>query len=723
MSKPKAKPVKKVAKKMKSKKPSRTAKKTSVSLLQRFQRLSKRAQILVFGIVFAVIGGGYYLYQSSASDGLPSKANQLVISYEVGMSHIVPEDTFTTGKGNINLLLYGNGLLLCSAADAHAGMDHATSEQPAWNYRQLTRDQVHALVDNVKAAGFDKAASYRDAPNGYLPPASAASFIRLNTSEGVTEAVTYPTSLDTGFSKVEAVLKAECAKTTTSYEPEDVVAETVTLPSDHPDAAQAKTELPANVDVDPTAKGRGGKELKGNDAKAIKSKLSRTPKVYKQGSNIVRARYVDRIPDWEAFKVKKANSNGKVMAAGDVKTRWLLVLAAGQTKPDWVTTAAINDDAANVRNWYAGKTGKNFDVASAQVVRSSKSVAQLKVCPAGANCRASSEAVYYNLYNEFHASGYSTIIVTAFRFHDSAAWGWGTQDTLDGYFTKHGGTLGISDGTLTQKQRRQTAAHEFGHNAGLSHTCDGTLMWAGGSCPLYAEWQATRLNGSQAAALSASSPFFNATPPPPPPAYSQFFIHAATAYALPVPNCNLQTGGRQDLTCVATSNTGTGKIEVHRLTAGSGYQLYDVHSGTAFSQTTTNCTWLMAANGDLYCIMTSGTASGKIEVHRLTAASGYQTFDIRAATALVAGEGSNGTFHISGNNDLYFVKNKNTSGTVEVHRLSIASGYKSFTMQARTAFPSPTDNCKFQIVGVDLFCIMTYATGSGKIEMHALRGQ
>lgn len=479
------------------------------SVIGRLRGLPRKVQLILFGIVFAAIGGGYYLYHSKASDGLPDGANQLVISYQVGDPHRDTLDEFHNGKGNISLLLYGNGLMICSVANMQQS-DQDLGDKPAWNSRQLSRDEVHALVDSLKRAGFDKAAANKDVPNGFLPPSETGRFISINTDQGATEAVAYSGMPDTEFNAAESILKNECAKTTTAYEADSVVAETITLPRDSPEAAQANADLPAGLEVDATPKEHKSKELKGRDAKAIKSQLSREPKLFKKDGQIVSARYVDRIPDWDALKPTKASSKGKVYAAAALKTRWLVVLAAGQSTPSWVSGSEISSDANNVRSWYYGKTGKYFDIASAQVVRGSKTAAQYKVCPANYSCPSGSYAAFYNLQSEFLQAGVSTQIITAFSFNDSLAEGLGTQDTLDGYWTSAQGTIGISDGTLGQKDRRRISAHEFGHNAGLGHVCDGTLMWAGGSCPLYATWMSTALNGSQASSLSTSSPFFAA---------------------------------------------------------------------------------------------------------------------------------------------------------------------------------------------------------------------
>lgn len=485
----------------------------------RFQRLSRVGQIIFFGIVFALTGGAYYLYQSLASDGLPTKANELVVSYEIGMVHEQFEDNFPTGMAP-SLLLYGNGLLLCNDnAMAATQANHAMDGMSDWKSRQLTRDEVHAFVASLKASGYDKATAYQRPVDQLLDPADKGRFIRLNTSSGSDRISIYPNDPDTGFVGAENVLKAECAKTTVAYDPEDVVAEAITLSSDHPEAAQATQDLPAAVDIGAEQKSLKSKELKGKEAKDLKSQMRKEAKVYKKDGQIVRARYVNKIPDYEEPQPKKKSSKGKVSAAADYKTRWLIVLGRSQDAPAWATSSTVSTDASNIRSWYNGQVGRTFDINQVTVVRGSKSAAGYQTCPAGRNCGGSPElAAFYNLQAEFHLAGYSTNIITAFNSGVSGCRGRGEQPGYADGYTARTGTTAVTyvgtNGCTWQKGKRLVAAHEFGHNVGLAHRCDGTLMSSGGnSCPSV-EWPNTKLQGAQISAIQAYSPFFNSYPPP-----------------------------------------------------------------------------------------------------------------------------------------------------------------------------------------------------------------
>jgi hypothetical protein len=101
--------------------------------------------------------------------------------------------------------------------------------------------------------------------------------------------------------------------------------------------------------------------------------------------------------------------------------------------------------------------------------------------------------------------------------------------------------------------------------------------------------------------------------------------------------------------------------------------------------TSTNC--VEAAN-DLYFIKTTNTGTGKIEVHSASASSGYQSsLSSGKATRFAAAEAANGYFQMVGK-DLYFIKTRNTPGQIEVHSASASSGYQSSLSSGKaTRFP------------------------------------
>ncbi|WP_147680670.1 CHAP domain-containing protein [Actinomyces ruminicola] len=176
-----------------------------------------------------------------------------------------------------------------------------------------------------------------------------------------------------------------------------------------------------------------------------------------------------------------------------------------------------------------------------------------------------------------------------------------------------------------------------------------------------------------------------------------------------------------DLYFIKSNDTGQGKIEVHALTAASNYTSFSRHNITTLTNGERNNGTFHMVGEDLYFIKTNNTGQGKIEVHALTAASNYTSFSRHNITTLTNGERNNGTFHMVGE-DLYFIKTNNTGqGKIEVHALTAASNYTSFSRHNITTLTNgERNNGTFHMVGEDLYFIKTNNTGQGKIEVHAL---
>ena len=94
---------------------------------------------------------------------------------------------------------------------------------------------------------------------------------------------------------------------------------------------------------------------------------------------------------------------------------------------------------------------------------------------------------------------------------------------------------------------------------------------------------------------------------------------------------------RGDLVCVKVRNTGTGKAEVHILTAASNYQQFRLETGTPINEVdaSDNYSFTQMAVGDLVAVKSRNTGiSGKAGVHILTAASNYQQFRLEKDTPI-----------------------------------------------------------------------------------------
>ncbi|KAG0588001.1 hypothetical protein KC19_2G207800 [Ceratodon purpureus] len=184
--------------------------------------------------------------------------------------------------------------------------------------------------------------------------------------------------------------------------------------------------------------------------------------------------------------------------------------------------------------------------------------------------------------------------------------------------------------------------------------------------------------------------------------------------------------GKADLVYIKTRNTGTNMVEVHVADAASRYQSYVLQTGTCFN-CEDNGAWTMSSKGDLVFIKTRNTGSGKIEYHVASKSSNYQQFTQHVATDFAAEE--NGTWRLapicSGDfADLYYIKTRNTgTGMVEVHAVSAASGWKSRIIATGTSF-NLEENGQWLMAHLtrqtqpDLVYIKTRNCGSDKIEVH-----
>mgnify|MGYP000843907989 CR=1 FL=1 len=199
------------------------------------------------------------------------------------------------------------------------------------------------------------------------------------------------------------------------------------------------------------------------------------------------------------------------------------------------------------------------------------------------------------------------------------------------------------------------------------------------------------------------------------------------------------------LTYIKTSNTQSGKTEVHIASGNSNYQTRVLDVATTFDQET-NGTWLTAYNSvfpgmpglpnissypDLIFIKTANTPSGKTEVHIASGVSKYQTRILETETTFDCednGIWTMGDYTGAGILDLVFIKTKNTpSGKVEVHVASGASHYKTRILETATTFNCENDGTwtltDWYGSGIpDLVYIKNKNTPSGNVEVHIASG-
>ncbi len=198
---------------------------------------------------------------------------------------------------------------------------------------------------------------------------------------------------------------------------------------------------------------------------------------------------------------------------------------------------------------------------------------------------------------------------------------------------------------------------------------------------------------------------------------------------------NWNDHGNPDLFFIKTSNTPSGNVEVHIASAASNFQTRILETPTTFANST-NGAWMMYdvdRDGlpDLVFIMTSGTASGKVEIHVASGKSNFQTRILETATTFDSE--SDGTWTLTdwnndGSTDLVFLKTSNTpSGNVEVHIASGKSNYQTRILETATTFANdPAQVWLLRDVDEDhkpdLVQIKTSDTPGNVVEVHVASG-
>ncbi|AGL16219.1 GDSL-type esterase/lipase family protein [Actinoplanes sp. N902-109] len=197
--------------------------------------------------------------------------------------------------------------------------------------------------------------------------------------------------------------------------------------------------------------------------------------------------------------------------------------------------------------------------------------------------------------------------------------------------------------------------------------------------------------------------------------YQRLYLQSSTAFGSEADG-TWQLMPNEDLAYIKTRNTASGHVEVHIASRASGYTDIALSSTSAF-RNENDGVWQLMPNEDLVYIKTRNTGSGRTEVHIASRASGYQSFVLQTATAFRSE--TDGSWQLLPNGDLAYIKTRNTgTGRVEVHIVSRASAYQDFIQQTGTVF-LPEDNGSWQLLpNEDLAYIKTRDTGSGRTEVH-----
>jgi hypothetical protein len=118
--------------------------------------------------------------------------------------------------------------------------------------------------------------------------------------------------------------------------------------------------------------------------------------------------------------------------------------------------------------------------------------------------------------------------------------------------------------------------------------------------------------------------------------YRDFVFHKATALEMTDMRWEFGLANNLDLFAIKKSGTGTNSTEVHVLSAEKDYKDFSLHTGTPLEMTDETWAFVVAANRDVVAIKKGSnskpTGSGRTEVHILSAAKGYQEFSLHTAT-------------------------------------------------------------------------------------------
>jgi Astacin (Peptidase family M12A) len=176
-----------------------------------------------------------------------------------------------------------------------------------------------------------------------------------------------------------------------------------------------------------------------------------------------------------------------------------------------------------------------------------------------------------------------------------------------------------------------------------------------------------------------------------------------------------------DLFAIKKSGTGSNSTEVHILSAASNYQSYSLQTGSVLHETDTTFEFALAPNCDLFAIKKSGTGSNSTEVHILSAASNYQSYSLQTGSVLHETD-TTFEFALAPNRDLFAIKKSNTGTRLtEVHVLSSASNYQQYILQTGTVLHQTDDSFTFDVTtSRDLFAIKKRNTGTNSTEVHII---
>jgi len=211
--------------------------------------------------------------------------------------------------------------------------------------------------------------------------------------------------------------------------------------------------------------------------------------------------------------------------------------------------------------------------------------------------------------------------------------------------------------------------------------------------------------------------------PQQPVARGSFILHTGTPLVETGSEFQFLVASNNDLFAIKKRNTGSHSTEVHVLSADSHYQTFILHTGTPIEETDDSFVFGLAYNRDLVAIKKNHTATHSTEIHILSAASNYQTFTVQTGTPLQETD-STFEFAVASNYDVFAIKKQNTgTHSTEVHVLSALGHYQQFSLHTGTALQETNGSFAFALTpGRDLVAIKKSGTGTHSTEVHLLSG-
>jgi hypothetical protein len=184
--------------------------------------------------------------------------------------------------------------------------------------------------------------------------------------------------------------------------------------------------------------------------------------------------------------------------------------------------------------------------------------------------------------------------------------------------------------------------------------------------------------------------------------YREFSWHSGTALEMTNDNWAFATSvGAGDLWAIKKNGTGTGRTELHLVSALSHYKNFVFQKPTALEMTDNRWEFGLANNLDLFAIKKNGTGSNSTEVHILSAEKDYTDFSIHTGTPLEMTD-ETWAFVVAANRDVIAIKKGSSSkptgtGRTELHILSAAKAYQEFSFHLATPLEMTDETFEFRI--------------------------